>query len=79
MLESEANIYITMTEYLSLLIGTVLVNNFVLGKFWAYVLLWAYQKTRDRHWHGVGDDIRPHLSFGVRLSGGKLRVTFARH
>lgn len=42
---SEANIYITMTEYLLLLIGTVLVNNFVLVKFWAYVLLWAYQKN----------------------------------
>lgn len=38
-----------MTDYLLLFVGTVLVNNFVLVKFLAFVPLWAYPKTGNRH------------------------------
>ncbi len=46
-----------MTDYLLLFVGTVLVNNFVLVKFTAFVPLWAYPKTGNRHGDGPRDDL----------------------
>lgn len=42
-----------MTDYLLLFVGTVLVNNFVLVKFLAFVHSWAFPKTGNRNGYSL--------------------------